>query len=235
MHHYLISLSHPKLFLESVGLSIGDEKAVSTVLDVQTPQQTLDHTSPSRLDALVARGFPEGKEALLWGRDGDAANPRPASSLRVFHLCSYLLLQSHMCSHVFVSTLSLWCVALLLLFRDDDWKTCLKFAEEICMEQAWAWLFLCSHMEGRSWSGWSCHTEQGGTPGWAPVVTEKPYPLQLWVQCPRLCWLLLCFAFLHLECFLLFMGFQALLICASYKSLWMCPSGIVQPGAHVYM
>lgn len=65
MHHYLISLSHSKLFLESVGLSTGDGKAVSTVLGVQTLQQTLDHTSPYRLDALGARGFPEGKENLL--------------------------------------------------------------------------------------------------------------------------------------------------------------------------
>lgn len=55
MHHYLISLSHPELFSETVRLSTSDEKAVSTGLDVQTPQESLDHTSPSRLDALVVR------------------------------------------------------------------------------------------------------------------------------------------------------------------------------------
>lgn len=102
----------------------------------------------------------------------------------------------------------------------DDWRTCLRFAEETCMAQLEPSSCVVS-CEGEIMHDWSSHTERS-----VPRMDARGHlavlPLQLWVPCSRLCWLLLSFALLHPECFLLFMGFQALVILLLPASLCGC-------------
>lgn len=140
MSHCLISLSHPKLSLETVLHSASDAEALSTRLSVQTPQQGLRHTSPSRLDALVAWGFSNSKVALLEGRDGDAATPKPSASLKVFTSLGTFCCRL-MCAPKYLSSprpCDVWphcCPS-----PADDWKTW-GLQRKPVVEQAWSWLF----------------------------------------------------------------------------------------------
>lgn len=54
-----------------------------------------------------------------------------------FHITEYVLLRAHVCSHVFVFTMSLWCAALLLSPSDRGTKNLL----EVCRGNLqWSWL-----------------------------------------------------------------------------------------------
>lgn len=117
----------------------------------------------------------------------------------------------------------------------DDWKTCLRFAEETCMGQAWAWL-LCVSCGGEIMPRWSSHTEEGSIPGMNSCGHLEILPLS---TLGAMTWALLGDLVLCISTSWVFSAIYGILglthLVAPCKSLWMCPSWIVQPRAHVYV